>query len=85
MAEEGDEINLRSVIATHGELVLTANTHLLNDLVEANSELLGEVNQLVDARNQILTGAHPFPNFEELHQKFLEMKQSEELPDAPHE
>jgi hypothetical protein len=47
---------LRPLVRKHGELVFELNVWLHNKLSEANGEALDEVNELVVARNMILTG-----------------------------
>jgi uncharacterized protein YbgA (DUF1722 family) len=51
----GDAVTLRPVIKRHAELVLGLNAWLLSELASANASNLAEVNELVVARNAILT------------------------------
>ena len=54
---QGEAVNLRPVVARHGELILRFNTIFFNNLELANAEHLEGLNELVAERNSILTGA----------------------------
>lgn len=53
---KGEAVTLRPVIKLHAELVLGLNVWLLRELANANRAAIDEVNELVIARNAILTG-----------------------------
>jgi hypothetical protein len=55
---QGDAVSLRPVIKRHAELVLALNAWLLNELANANARALEEVNELIVARNAILTAGN---------------------------
>lgn len=51
-----EAVTIRPVIKEHAELVLGLNVWLLRELGSANASALDEVNELIVARNAILTG-----------------------------
>jgi hypothetical protein len=52
----GDAVAIRPVVKKHAELVLDLNEWLLKELSNANASAMDEVNELIVARNAILTG-----------------------------
>lgn len=59
LVAQGDAVNLRPVVARHGELVLAFNTVFFNDLEAANAQHLGSLNELIAERTALLTGMNP--------------------------
>jgi hypothetical protein len=56
LAAHDDAVNLRPVVAKHGELILTFDTVFFNDLEAANTADLEGLNELVTKRNALLIG-----------------------------
>ena len=54
--QQGGAVELRPVIERHRDLVIDMNAWLLNELVDANADLLDEVDELIVERNAVLAG-----------------------------
>jgi hypothetical protein len=53
---EDDKLQLLPLIEKHGDLIFRFNAWIINTLAEANSEALGEANEIIVERNAILGG-----------------------------
>jgi hypothetical protein len=56
LTTQDDGVDVRQVVEQHGRRVFELNSWLLEQLAEANAGALAEVNELIIARNTILTG-----------------------------
>ena len=79
LAAQGDAVNLRPVVAKHGELILTFNTVFFNDLEAANATHLDGLNELVTERNALLAGI-PIEDARRVTESWTRRRNGEDVP-----